>query len=345
MSASNVERVRIGLYGDNGHQLRPDAQPAWREYGTVVAFAGFAGEEPSGSTSAARADERPKRRASLDDLLADDSIELVSLCSPRRADQADDAIRCLEAGKHVLAEKPCAMDETSLDRIIAAARRTGRVFHEMAPTVVEEPYATIRRVVAAGRVGRVLQVYGQKSYPWHDRRPADEAIDGGLLRQAGIYLYRFVEHVAGQRVVETIGYETTLANQGGDSDCRRAASVIMRLEGGGVASGVANYATPAPSLWNRWGYETLRVFGEDGFVESINRGEIVRLATNAEGTVDLGAGGDARAAGAHGAPRDFTSLVLREILGLDRPVLGLEAELHPTRMVNRAKAAAEAACG
>ena len=330
MSAPNDERVRIGLYGDNGHQLRANASPAWLEHGVVVAFAGFAGDRP-----AAAPDDAPEHRASLDELLDDPSIDLVSLCSPRRADQALDAIRCLEAGKHVLAEKPCAMDEASLDRIIDTARRTGLVFHEMAPTVVEEPYATIRRVVVSGRIGRVLQVYAQKSYPWHDRRPTDEAIDGGLLRQAGIYLFRFVEHVAGETVVETSAYETTLANQGGGSDCRRAASVIMRLEGGGVASGVANYASPAPPRWDRWGYETLRVFGEDGFVESLNHGEVLRLATNAEGTVDLAAGGDA-------TPLDFTSLVLREILGLADPVLDLEAELHPTRMVNRAKALADA---
>lgn len=337
MSTAPADRVRIGLYGDNGHQLRTDVEAAaWHEYGTVVAYAGFAGAPPSASTPGQRADGAtaagPVHRASLDELLADESVDLISLCSPRRADQADDALRCLEAGKHVLAEKPCAMDEASLDRIIAAARRTGRVFHEMAPTVVEEPYATVRRVVAAGRVGRVLQVYGQKSYPWHDRRPTDEAIDGGLLRQAGIYLYRFVEHIAGQRVVETNAYETTLANQGGGSDCRRAASVIMRLEGGGVASGVANYSTPAPPGWERWGYETLRVFGEDGFVESINRGEVLRLATKAEGTVDLSVGGPGR-----GAPPDFTSLVLREVLGLGDRILDLETELHPTRMVNRAK--------
>ncbi|MFW6292157.1 MAG: Gfo/Idh/MocA family oxidoreductase, partial [Spirochaetota bacterium] len=138
MSAPNDERVRIGLYGDNGHQLRTDASPAWLGHGVVVAFAGFAGDGPAAATH-----DAPERRASLNELLADPSIDLISLCSPRRADQALDAIRCLEAGKHVLAEKPCAMDEASLDRIIETTRRTGLVFHEMAPTVVEEPYATI----------------------------------------------------------------------------------------------------------------------------------------------------------------------------------------------------------
>ena len=242
----------------------------------------------------------------------------------------------MEAGKHVLAEKPCAMSEADLDAIINTAQRTGMIFHEMAPTIVEEPYATMREVVASGRIGELIQVYGQKSYPWFADRPHDEDIDGGLLRQVGIYLYRFVEHIAGVRVEATQAYESTIGNQGSGSECRRAASVIMRLGNGGVASGVANYGTPAPPHWNRWGYETVRIFGEDGFVESINHGEIGRIVTSG-GIVNLAAEAAGEAGGV-GRP-SFTELVLRELAGKITPMLAIEDELHPTRMVNRAKAA------
>ena len=269
MHQNRSTTIRIALYGDNGHQLPVAGDPGWSKYGTVVAYAGFRAdrqvartdgiEEVGGVTTDAL------RRDSLDQILADPGIDLVSLCSPRRADQAHDAIRCMEAGKHVFAEKPCA---------------------------------TMREVVASGRIGEVIQVYGQKSYPWFADRPHDEDIDGGLLRQAGIYLYRFVEHIAGVRVEATQAYESTIGNQGDDSECRRAASVIMRLDNGGVASGVANYGTPAPPRWDRWGYETVRIFGEDGFVESINHGEIVRVVTSG-GIVNLAA----EAAGEDGGVR------------------------------------------
>jgi len=44
----------------------------------------------------------------LDALIGAEDVELVSLCSPRRDEQFRHAVRCLEAGKHVLAERSCA---------------------------------------------------------------------------------------------------------------------------------------------------------------------------------------------------------------------------------------------
>ena len=319
------DMVRIGLYGDNGHQLPANGATCGKA-GTVICYAGLT-KEPDLSADL-------RRHESLEAMLEDPEVDLVSLCSPRRADQADDAIRCMQAGKHVLAEKPCAMSERDLNRIIETATTTGLVFHEMAPTVVEEPYATMRSVVADGSIGEVVQVYAQKSYPWHQGRPQDEAIDGGLLRQAGIYLYRFVEHIAGIPVVRTDAWETTLGNHGPDSECRRAVSVMMRLENGGIASGIANYCAPPPEDWGQWGYETLRIYGTAGFVESINHGEVLRLVTTGGGIRNFTPG--------TGAP-GFTERVLLHVAGRRAPDLGIEEELHPTRMVNQAKARADAA--
>ena len=79
----------------------------------------------------------------------------------------------------------------------------------------------------------------------------------------------------------------------------------------------------------------MRVFGEEGFVESINHGEIVRIVTSG-GVANLTATSPENEA----SPRrpDFTALVLRELAGEMEPMLSIEDELHPTRMVNRAKA-------
>jgi predicted dehydrogenase len=54
-------------------------------------------------------------------------------------DQASDAIGCLEAGRHVYAEKPSALIEVELDAILKVARRSGRQFLEMAGTIFEAP--------------------------------------------------------------------------------------------------------------------------------------------------------------------------------------------------------------
>jgi len=192
------KKIGVALYGSNGHQLRPD-KLATHPHARLVAVSGL---------RATTLPEGVKRYATLEEVLADPAVELVSLCSPRRADQARDAIRCLEAGKHVYAEKPAALTERELDEILAAARRAGKEFHEMAGTAFAPNYAAMRRVVQEGGVGDVIQILVQKSYRYGQGRPQDEAIDGGMFLQAGIHAARMVEHVGGVRIKSISGWET-----------------------------------------------------------------------------------------------------------------------------------------
>src|SRR5258708_36028462 len=223
--------INVALYGANGHQIHdllvdhPDAR--------LVAMAAFPRERLPPALR-----ELPEIRvcATLDELLADPRVELVSLCSPRRRDQAQDAIRALRAGKHVYAEKPCAFDETELDEILRVAQEAGRYFREMAGTAFEQPYYAMREIVLAGRIGRVVQVIAEKSYPYHDGRPQDEDVDGGLIGQNAIHAVRLVEHAAGARISSIQATETALGNPVPGGGLQMAASLICNLENGGVAS-------------------------------------------------------------------------------------------------------------
>src|SRR4051812_47650578 len=59
-------------------------------------------------------------------LLADPSVDLVDLCVPND-EHASLAIRALEAGKHVLVEKPIALTTADADAMVAAARSSGKL--------------------------------------------------------------------------------------------------------------------------------------------------------------------------------------------------------------------------
>ena len=313
-----MSKKSIGLYGTNGHQITN--QLVGHPTAELVAVAAFGDTElPDGVGDVARYD-------TLDALLADERVELVSLCSPLRSEQAGHAIACMKAGKHVYAEKPCAMTESDLDAIIATVRETGMQFREMAGTLVEQPYKTIRDVVASGAIGDVVQVFAQKSYPWADWRPADENIDGGLATQVGVYLTRFVEHVAGQKIASIALQETRLGNDVPGSECRRAMSFMMTLENGGVASGIGNYLN---ALSNEiWGYEILRIFGTDGILESSSAGPSARLIRNGETPVPLDL---AEPSG------DYFDMFVAALQGGPSMPLSIESELNPTRWVIRAK--------
>jgi len=321
--SGTTDKIGIGIYGSNGHQIQNLLINHRRA--ELVATAAF---DPAKLPESLRKRSDIRHYETLDELLRDEQVEFVSLCSPRRRDQAKQAIRCLEAGKHVYAEKPCAMTEKELDAIIATSRRTGMQFHEMAGTAFTQPYLQMRRLVQAGTIGTVVQVLAQKSYPYHDRRPQDEDVDAGLTMQAGVHALRFVEHVACVQVKSIEAMETSLSNPkpGG---LRMAVSMMMRLENGGVASVIANYLNPP--TFGSWGNETLRIFGTKGFVEAVDGGARTRLVLNEQdkGMLNLDE-----------PSISYLDMYLENLQEKTPMPFTLEAELHPTRMVIQAKASA-----
>lgn len=324
-----MDKMKIGLYGANGHQIHHALVD--HPLGRCAATAAFPAES---LPDALKDDPEIRHYASLEDMLRDERVNIVSLCSPRRRDQAQEAIRCLEAGKHVYAEKPCAMTEEDLDALLAAAKRTGRAFHEMAGTAFTQPYLAMRKSVQVGILGTIVQVVAQKSYPYHDRRPQDEDVDGGIVMQAGVHALRFIEHVAGLRIRTIHAVETRLGNPkpGG---LRMATSMMMTLENEGVASVLCNYLNPP--AFSLWGNETLRIFGTEGFIEAVDGGTRTRCVLNHEdhGPLEIEERGG----------RDYLDLYLASLLNHKPMPLSLEDEIHPTRMVIRAKADAERRTG
>lgn len=312
-----MKKLGIGLYGTNGHQIEKllAAHPRVR----LVAVAAF------GDRSIPAECGKVTRYATLEELLADEQVEMVSLCSPRRADQAADAVKCLLAGRHVYGEKPSSLREEDLDRIIATVAQTGFRYHEMGGVALEQPYLAMRDCIRSGAIGEVVQVFVQKSYPWADWRPKEEAIDGGLATQVGIYPLRFIEQVAGLKATSVEIRETRLGNDHVDSDCRRAVSMLMTLENAGVASAICNYLNPSSHIV--WGYDILRVFGTAGIVESNTLDGTARLLkpSAAPEPLDISAP----------APSSLDLIIDSLLDGTPIPI-SLTEELSPSRCVVRA---------
>ncbi|MFZ9745418.1 MAG: Gfo/Idh/MocA family protein [Opitutaceae bacterium] len=320
-----AERIGVALYGGNGHQLRFEK---FRDHphARLVAVAGVRQTNPPAGV---------KVVAGLEALLADPAVGLVVLCSPRRADQARDAIRCLEAGRHVYAEKPSALTEAELDSILAAARRSGREFREMAGTVFVAPYAAIRRHVQAGDIGDVVQVLVQKSYRYGAARPQDEAIDGGLFLQAGIHGARMVEHAGGVRMAALTADETGFGKPAAEQGEGKLAAIAQgRLENGGLVTLVINYLNPGAAGLPH-GNETLRIFGTRGFIESVDGGARTRLVRREGVSEPLD-----RTPG----PDYFDAFAAQLVAGTPMPLTS-EEELHPLRVMLRAKERLRAAAG
>ena len=93
--------------------------------------------------------------AHLDELLADDSIDLVDLCLPPHLHE-EAAIIALYAGKHVFVEKPMALTAAGCDRMVAAAHKSGRqlLVGHVLPFLPE--YDAARKLIAGGKYGKVI---------------------------------------------------------------------------------------------------------------------------------------------------------------------------------------------
>ena len=95
-----------------------------------------------------------KRYTSLDALLADKSIDIVDVCVPSNHHAAT-AIAALEAGKHVICEKPLAPTPADIQRMIDARDRSGKLLMTAQHMRFEGPHLAVKREIDAGRLGDI----------------------------------------------------------------------------------------------------------------------------------------------------------------------------------------------
>jgi len=126
---------------------------------------------------------------SLEDLLRAPDIEAVVIATPHPS-HAELSIQSLEAGKHVLSEKPMATSFADALRIEAAAERSQRAFMAL-PFDESPPVREAKRLIETLQIGRVssadavLAHRGPQHAPWFFDR---DRAEWGVLADLGIYL-------------------------------------------------------------------------------------------------------------------------------------------------------------
>ncbi len=117
---------------------------------------------------------------SIDDLLADPNVHLVDLCVPNDQHAAN-AIKALEAGKHVLVEKPISLDLADADAMLAAARKSGKLLMVAHVLPFFPEFAFALDAVQSGKYGRLQAAHLTRviSKPDWSRGIADVERSGG----------------------------------------------------------------------------------------------------------------------------------------------------------------------
>jgi predicted dehydrogenase len=148
----------------------------------------------------------PKAYGSYEDLLADDGIQAVYVALPNHL-HVPWSIKALEAGKHVLCEKPIGLDAADAERLVAAAARHPRQKVMEAFMYRHHPqWVRTKALVSEGQIGEVKAIHSVFSY--HNADPANirnqKAIGGGGLMDIGCYnisLSRFIFDAEPTRVL------------------------------------------------------------------------------------------------------------------------------------------------
>jgi len=99
--------------------------------------------------------------ASLDDLLADDTLDAVALATPVPT-HGELAERVLRAGKHCFVEKPLAQSAAEAERVVAAADESGRVLMVGHLLEYHPGIARLKEIAASGELGDVHYLYSNR---------------------------------------------------------------------------------------------------------------------------------------------------------------------------------------
>lgn len=142
----------------------------------------------------------------ISEVAADSSIELVSLCTPDDLHE-EHAITLLQAGKHLLLEKPPALSLEGVGRIADAADRAGRRVAIGYEFRINPAVARLRELVVGGRLGdvRAMTIYHFRDSFRRDKWEhwiQAKARSGGLIVEETCHWFDLLRWVPGKEVAE-----------------------------------------------------------------------------------------------------------------------------------------------
>ncbi|WP_372362266.1 oxidoreductase [Xanthomonas sp. NCPPB 1325] len=128
--------------------------------------------------------------ADLDSALSDPALDAVVLATPNQT-HAPFALQALAAGKHVLVDKPFALDATQARAMVDAAAKAGRVISVFQNRRWDADFLTVRRLIEEGQVGEVVEFHSHfdRYRPQvRDRWRESDAPGAGLWYDLGPHL-------------------------------------------------------------------------------------------------------------------------------------------------------------
>lgn len=216
----------------------------------------------------------PRAHGGYEELLSDPEVDVVYVALPN-ALHVEWAIRALEAGKHVLCEKPLSSDPAEAERAFEAAERAGRLLMEGFMYRHQPQAKRLYELIRGGAIGELRLVRAQFSFTLD--RPDDvrllRDLGGGALLDVGCYCVNLIRYVAGEPEVV---YATRVLGET-DVDVRFAA--VLTFPGPALAHFDCAFDLPlrheAEIVGSEAALTLSPAFADDAGVLELHRGGVV----------------------------------------------------------------------
>lgn len=185
---------------------------------------------------------------SAEELIADPEIQVVAICS-ESGSHARYVRAAISAGKHVVVEKPIAVDPVTAADIVAAAAETDLTVSVISQRRFEPHHQYLKKVIEDGRLGRPILIEGFVHWHRDDEYYRDGAWrrsmshGGGSLMNQGIHVVDLMLWFFGD-VTEIRGDFATI---GHEFDAEDTSVATMRFRSGALGVLVTSTAVPRPS--------------------------------------------------------------------------------------------------
>ncbi|MFD1991788.1 Gfo/Idh/MocA family protein [Paenibacillus nicotianae] len=230
MSTSNEGKLKWGIIGTGMISNKFVADLGHTSNGIAYAV---------GSRNQESADEFagkyniPKAYDSYDKLLQDPDVDVIYVGTPHPLHKIN-VIDALNAGKHVLCEKPFTMNAAELEEMIAVAREKKLFLMEAMWTRFLPPIRRVREWIRDGKIGEVRLVKAEFGFRmgWDpEHRLLNPELGGGALLDAGIYPVSFASMIFGAKP-ENVYSTASIGETGVDEQF----SILLAYEGGRSAT-------------------------------------------------------------------------------------------------------------
>ena len=172
----------------------------------------------------------PRSYGSYEALLADPEIEAIYNPLPNHL-HVEWTVKALDAGKHVLCEKPIALNATEAQAMVAARDRSGKRVIEAFMVRHHPQWQRVRALVREGRIGAVRTLQSAFTFPMRDPNNVRNRLEygGGALYDVGCYPIVTARYVFGAEPERAIA----LVNRDADLGVDQVTSGMLAFPGGG----------------------------------------------------------------------------------------------------------------